>query len=203
VNVLAPRNVVAPVPSRTKAPLPLITPDKSPEVNAPPTVNVYVCRFTAPLPPKLPTLSFAPSFKIPGEFTVKVPASAIASPPIKVNVPAETVVVPEYKLTPPNVSSLGPFFVKFPVPLTAPFQLTKLCTVTVGLPERVPSPANVNAPLFVVSPNVVLLPMVNAFPMLRAVAESLCTATFAVFNVNVPLPSAVSLPILKMLPAPP
>jgi hypothetical protein len=95
-------------------------------VNAPLTFNVYVCKFTAPLPPKLPTVSFAPSFKIPGEFTVKVPASAIASPPIKVNVPAETVVVPEYKFTPPNVSSPVPCFVKLPVPLTTPFQLTEL-----------------------------------------------------------------------------
>jgi hypothetical protein len=100
-----------------------------------------------------------------------------------------------YVFAPPNVSSSAPAFVKFPVPLTTPFQLTALNTVTVALAVSAPAPPKVNAPLLVASPIVTLAPRVNPLLNVRAVAESLETTTPAVFNVNNPLPRAESFPI--------
>jgi hypothetical protein len=194
VNVFTPLNVVAPVPPRTNPPVPLITPESTPVVAVPPTVSVDVCKFTAPLPLKLPIVSFAPSFNTPGEFTVTTPVSTIAAPPFNVSVPPVTVVVPVWLFAPAIVNSPTPAFVKFPVPLKTPFQFTALNTVTVDAAVIAPAPPNVNAPLFDACPNVTFAPMVNPFANVRATAESLDTATLAVFNVNTPLPSAVSLP---------
>jgi hypothetical protein len=144
--------------------------------------------------------SLAPSFKVPGEVTVTAPASAIAAPPFNVSVPPVTVVVPVYVFAPANVNSPVPAFVKFPLPLTTPFQFTALATVTVAFAVIAPVPPNVNAPLFGTFPNVTFAPIVNPFPSARAVAESLETTTLAVFNVNNPLPSPASLPIRNVPP---
>jgi hypothetical protein len=119
----------------------------------------------------------------------------MAAPPFNVSVPPVTVVVPVYVLAPANVNSPVPAFVKFPLPLTTPFQFTALATVTVEFAVIAPVPPNVNAPLFVPSPSVTFAPIVNPFPNARAVPESLETTTLAVFNVNNPLPSPASLPI--------
>jgi hypothetical protein len=108
-----------------------------------------------------------------------------------------------YVFAPPNVNSPAPAFVKFPLPLTTPFQFTALATVTVEPAVSAPVPPNVNAPLFVPSPNVTSAPMVKEFPTARADPESLETATPAVVNVNSPDPRPASFPILTTLPAPP
>jgi hypothetical protein len=147
---------------------------------------------TPPVPARLPIVSFAASFKRPGDVTVTAPVSTIAAPPFNVSVPAVTVVVPVRVFAPPNVNSPVPAFVKLPLPLTTPFQFTALDTVTVEFAVIAPAPPNVSAPLFVASPNVTFAPIENALPSVRAVAESLETTTFAVFIVNVPVPSAVS-----------
>jgi hypothetical protein len=155
---------------------------------------------TPPVPARLPIVSLPFNFRIPGDVTVTAPASAIASPPLNVNVPAITVVVPVYVFAPANVSSPVPAFVKFPLPLTTPFQFTALATVTVEFAVIAPVPPNVNEPLFVTSPSVTFAPIVNPFPNARAVVESLETTTLAVFNVNNPLPSPASLPIRNVPP---
>jgi hypothetical protein len=172
-------------------------------VEDPPIVSALAWRLTPPVPARLPIVSLPFNFRIPGDVTVTAPASAIASPPLNVNVPAVTVVVPVYVFAPANVNSPVPAFVKFPLPLTTPFQFTALDTVTVEFAVIAPVLPNVNAPLFVPSPNVIFAPIVKAFPNVRAVAESLETTTLAVFNVNVPVPSAASSPTRKMLPTPP
>jgi hypothetical protein len=166
-------------------------------------VSTFPCKLTVPVPAKLAIVSLPPNFKIPGDVTVTAPVSAIAEPPFSVSVPAVTVVVPVYVFTPPNVNSPVPAFDKLPLPLTPPFQFTALATVTVEFAVIAPEPRNVSAPLFVTSPNVTFAPIENAFPTVRAVAKSLETTTPAVFNVSNPVPSAVSLPIRRMLPAPP
>jgi hypothetical protein len=80
----------------------------------------------APVPETLAIVSLPPSFNVPGEVTVTAPASEIAAPPFNVSVPAVTVVIPEYVFAPANVNSPAPAFVKFPLPLTTPFQFTAL-----------------------------------------------------------------------------
>jgi hypothetical protein len=147
---------------------------------------------TFPVPAKLPIVSLAPNFKVPGVVTVTAPASTIAEPPFNVSVPSFTVIVPVCVFAPPNVNSPVPAFTKFPLPLTTPFQFTALATVTVEAAVMAPAPPNVNAPLFVASPRVTSAPIVNALLSARAVAESLETATLAVFNVNIPVPSPAS-----------
>jgi hypothetical protein len=149
LNVFTPLNVVAPVPARTNPPDPLIAPLRTPVVSVPFTVSEKVCKFTAPLPVKLPIVSFAPNFKVPGELTVTDPASAIAAPPFKVSVPPLTVVVPVYVFAPANVNSPDPAFVQFPPPLTTPFHVTTLSVVTVAPAVIAPVPLKLNAPLLV------------------------------------------------------
>jgi hypothetical protein len=161
-------------------------------VDEPLIVKALPCKSTPPVPAKLAIVSLAPNFKLPGDVTVTAPVSTIAEPPFNVSVPPVTVVVPVYVFTPPNVNSPVPAFVKLPLPLTTPFQLTALATVTVAFAVIAPAPPNVSAPLFVESPNVTSAPIENALPIVRAVTESLETTTPAVFNVNVPVPSAVS-----------
>jgi hypothetical protein len=108
-----------------------------------------------------------------------------------------TVVVPVYVFAPPNVNSPVPAFVRFPLPLTTPFQFTALATVTVEAAVSAPAPPNVNAPFneSVASPNVTFAPIENPFANVRAAVESLETTTPAVFNVKDPPPSPPSLPI--------
>jgi hypothetical protein len=84
-----------PVPLFTNAPpVPLITPEYV-VVAAPPSVNAFPCKSTAPVPERLAIVSLAPNFKIPGDVTVTAPVSTIAEPPFSVSVPPVTVVVPE------------------------------------------------------------------------------------------------------------
>jgi hypothetical protein len=192
VKVFAPLNVKIPVPFFTsEPPAPLMMPLYV-VVNEPPMVKMFPCKSTPPVPAKLAIVSLAPNFKLPGDVTVTAPVSTIAEPPFNVSVPPVTVVVPVYVFTPPNVNSPVPAFVQLPPPLTTPFQFTPLNTVTVGAAVIAPAPPNVSPPLLEASPSVTSAPIENALPSVRAVAESLETATPAVFKINVPVPSPVS-----------
>jgi hypothetical protein len=208
--VFAPPNVNSPVPAFVKLPLPLTTPF---QFTALATVTVAFA-VIAPAPPNVsaplfvgsPNVTFAPienpfpsvravaeslETTTPAVFIVNVPVPSAASSP-KRSVPAVTVTPPVNVFAPLRVSTDAPAFVKVPPPLTTPFQFTALATVTVEFAVIAPAPPNVSAPLFVVSPNVTFAPTENPFPIVRAVTESLETTTPAVFNVNVPVPSAVS-----------
>jgi hypothetical protein len=210
VRVFAPPNVNSPVPAFVKLPLPLTTPF---QFTALATVTVAFA-VIAPAPPNVsaplfvpsPNVTFAPienpfpsvravaeslETTTPAVFIVNVPVPSAASSP-KRSVPAVTVTPPVNVFAPLRVSTDAPAFVKVPPPLTTPFQFTALATVTVAFAVIAPAPPNVSAPLFVESPNVTSAPTENALPIVRAVTESLDTTTPAVFNVNVPVPSAVS-----------
>jgi hypothetical protein len=62
-------------------------------------------------------------------------------------------------LVPPNVSSAVPDFVKGPVPLKTPLNVTALSKVNVVAEDIVPAPLKVRSPFFEASPIANVPPM--------------------------------------------
>jgi hypothetical protein len=169
VNVfsLVPPSVNDPLPLFTNPPLPLITPLYTP-APLPPTVNVFTCKFTPPVPAKLPISSLPPNFNTPGDVTVTALPFPTAAPPLTVSVPSFTVVLPVYVFAPPNVNSPAPAFVNANAPPNTPPNTTSLNVVTVAFAVNVPAPFHVSVPFFGPSPMVTLPPKLYAFSKVRS-----------------------------------
>ena len=175
VKVFDPVSASADCPVFQRLPdVPLITPPKVVDA-IPPTVSVLLCRFTDPVPARLPISSALANRSVPAASIISAAVFAIAVPPAIVRMPALTVVVPVKVFTPASVSWPAPALLNPNAPLTTPFKATALSTVSATLEARVTAPPIVRVPAFATLPNPSVPESVSALLKLRAVAESLET----------------------------
>ena len=157
-----------------------------------PTVSVFPCRFTSPLPARLPISSEFASLRVPAAPTTTAPALAIAALPDRVSIPPLTVVVPEKVFVPPSVNWPSPALLMPKAPLTTPFIETALSTLSCTLDARATAPAIVNVPVFATSPKLSVPESCIPLFQLRAVVLS-AEMRPPVMN-TVPTPNAWVLP---------
>src|SRR5258708_19590845 len=105
------------VPALVRPPVPLPMPEKVVLLLSPPAVSVFAPSVTLPAPASEPTVSLAPRLTVAPVPTITALASAIATPPLTLNVPPLTLVTPLYVFLPHTVTLPLPPFLIPPLPL--------------------------------------------------------------------------------------